>query len=132
MKTFSLAWVLLVTATDGTGVPSFAIRGSCSSSASWSRLAGIREESRRTLQSAAATSPPRKDAFPPTDETYTLIGVIQELLARPNIPAGAQRYDGVGRETGGIWRTRFMGFIPQTVSFWIDFLFRRYVRRDYS
>lgn len=55
------------------------------------------------------------EALPPKDETFTPIATLRELLAAPESPVGSQRYDGIGRQTGGIWRTRVIGIISSTV-----------------
>ena len=62
--------------------------------------------------------PPSKDPvrLPPVDETYSLFGTVRELLAAPVPPSKARRYDGVGSETGGVWRSRVLGILPRTVS----------------
>ena len=54
--------------------------------------------------------------LPPVDETYSLFGTVRELLAAPVPPPKARRYDGVGSETGGVWRSRVLGILPRTVS----------------
>ena len=62
--------------------------------------------------------PPSEDLvqLPPVDETYSLFGAVRELLAAPVPPLKARRYDGVGSETGGVWRSRVLGILPRTVS----------------
>lgn len=54
--------------------------------------------------------------LPPSDETFdSPISALRELLAAPDLPEGADRYDRIGRETGGIWRSKRYGFVPCTV-----------------
>lgn len=67
----------------------------------------------RLAKSASTTGLP--DALPPQDDTFSPLSTVRELLAAPEYPAGSQRYDGIGQETGGIWRTRVFGFLPSTV-----------------
>lgn len=55
--------------------------------------------------------------LPPKDETFdSPMSALRELLAAPDIPEGADRYDRIGLETGGIWRSKRYGFVPVTVS----------------
>lgn len=53
--------------------------------------------------------------LPPKDETFSPRGSLVELLAAPVPPPSCGRFDGVGKITGGIWRSRVLGFMPSTV-----------------
>lgn len=57
------------------------------------------------------------DALPPRDESFSAMGGFEELLSVSEYPDAVQRYGGVGRETGGIWRSQVRGLVPSTVSF---------------
>lgn len=52
---------------------------------------------------------------PPKDDTYSIRGRIREMRASGAVPRGVNRYDGIGKKTGGIWRSRLVGFVPSTV-----------------
>lgn len=55
--------------------------------------------------------------LPPKDETYdSPLSALRELRAAPDLPEGADRYDRIGLETGGVWRSKRYGFVPATVS----------------
>lgn len=62
-----------------------------------------------------ASSAGLPDKLPPQDETFSPLAIVQEILAAPEYPVGSQRYDGIGQETGGVWRSRVFGFLPCTV-----------------
>ena len=67
--------------------------------------------------STAAAESVAVETLPPGDETWSSVGAaIEELLAAPEYPQGTQRYDGIGKATGGIWRSRVLGIVPSTVS----------------
>lgn len=68
---------------------------------------------RKKLQTASTDLP---DTLPPWDDTFTLVGRVRELLAAPECADSWKRYDGIGRETGGIWRSNAIGILPTTVS----------------
>lgn len=72
-------------------------------------------------QSAASTVSPvdLPDKLPPQDESFGPIASVRELLSAPEYPEGSQRYDGIGQETGGIWRSKVLGLVPSTVSSFI-------------
>ena len=60
--------------------------------------------------------PQEKDLpLPPRDETFNPIQAVKELLAAPDVVEDAERFDRVGRLSGGIWRSIIIGFIPSTV-----------------
>lgn len=55
--------------------------------------------------------------LPPKDVTFSSpIAAFREMRAAPELPTGPSRYDKIGLETGGIWRTKRYGFVPCTVS----------------
>lgn len=60
-------------------------------------------------------SPLPGNPLPPKDETFSPQGSLFELLAAPVPPPSCGRFDGVGKRTGGIWRSRVLGFMPSTV-----------------
>lgn len=71
----------------------------------------------KTRQSSSTVPIPDEEGnvLPPRDETFGPLAVIREALAAPGLPEGAKRFDRIGRETGGIWRSRILGFLPATV-----------------
>lgn len=68
-----------------------------------------------------ADSSPPASMLPPWDDTISPIIAVKELQAAPNNVEGSQRYDTVGRKSGGIWRTRVLGIISSTVSVCLAF-----------
>lgn len=98
----------VVAATTGTGVAAFvslltAPRAGCYGPG-WST---------RIATPASSTSLP--GALPPQDGTFSPLAIVQEILAASEYPVGSQRYDRIGQETGGVWRSRVFGFLPCTV-----------------
>lgn len=72
---------------------------------------------RLTKLSVAPTETPDGSRLPPKDGSFGIRGTIKELLAAPQPPVGGdKRYDEIGLETGGIWRTKALGILPSTVS----------------
>lgn len=54
--------------------------------------------------------------LPPSDETLSSpLAALQEMRAAPALPEGSERYDKIGLDTGGVWRTKRYGFVPCTV-----------------
>lgn len=51
------------------------------------------------------------------DDTFSIRGWWEELRsgASPSLERG-KRYDTLTNQTGGVWRTRYFGFLPATVS----------------
>ena len=68
-------------------------------------------------QEKDAVSAQQPPPLPPMDDTFSSpLAAFEELLAAPALPAGAARYDKIGLKTGGIWRTKWYGVLPCTVS----------------
>ena len=68
-------------------------------------------------QEKDAVSAQQPPPLPPMDDTFSSpLAALEELLAAPALPAGAARYDKIGLKTGGIWRTKWYGVLPCTVS----------------
>ena len=60
-------------------------------------------------------SPLDDSYFVPKDDTFRPVGSLRELFAAPVPPADCKRFDGIGKQTGGVWRSRVMGLVPSTV-----------------
>ena len=68
-------------------------------------------------QEKDAVSTQQPPPLPPIDDTFSSpLAALKELLAAPALPAGTARYDKIGLKTGGIWRTKWYGVLPCTVS----------------
>lgn len=93
-------------------VPSVAYRQS--RGGSWTMRNDLRGNTPdpRELSAASADMPNKQ---PPWDETSTLVGKVRELLGAPDSPYAWERYDAIGKTTGGIWQSNCMGFLPTTV-----------------
>ena len=77
-------------------------------------------KSRRTMRSAltaVASSKPSSDDLKtvPKDNTFNPVGFLREVIAAPVPSTYGNRFDTIGKKTGGIWRSRVMGFPPSTV-----------------
>ena len=77
-------------------------------------------KSRRAMRpalTAVASSEPSFDDLctVPKDDTFNPVGFVREVIAAPVPPANCNRFDGLGKKTGGIWRSRVMGFLPSMV-----------------
>ena len=71
---------------------------------------------RAALPRSATSDPPGGEGLlPPRDETFNPLAVLRELNAAPDVLPGSERYDRVGRLSGGIWKSLVIGFIPSTV-----------------
>ncbi|CAM9217969.1 unnamed protein product [Ectocarpus sp. 8 AP-2014] len=71
---------------------------------------------RATWAVASTRAQQQQDPLPPWDETSNPIATVREMLAAPDAPEGtANRFDGVGGSSGGIWRSRVYGLLPATV-----------------
>lgn len=60
-------------------------------------------------------SPVNEPHLVPKDGTFHPVGSLQEFIAAPVPPADCKRFDGIGKKTGGVWRSRVMGLVPSTV-----------------
>lgn len=69
---------------------------------------------KKELQAAYINQP---DSLPPWDDTVTLVGKARELLTAPDGEHSWKRYDEIGQDTGGTWRSNAVGFVPTTVRF---------------
>lgn len=84
----------------------------------WSSMATPAQQSaaESSIKAADSDEPRAVGTLPPGDETWSSVGaMVNELLTAPEYPEGTQRYDGIGRVTGGIWRSRVLGIVPSTV-----------------
>lgn len=85
------------------------------------RLATRLEQFSKSPQLTMVASTPQ-DLFqevpvPPKDETFSMVGFWREFKSGAETTLEkAKRYEEFGGETGGIWKTRYLGFIPATVS----------------
>ena len=64
---------------------------------------------------AAYGSPLNGSRLVPKDDTFRPVGFLRELTAAPVPPEDCKRFDGIGKKTGGVWRSRVMGLLPSTV-----------------
>lgn len=88
-----------------------------SSMVGWQLMATPAQQSAESSITIASDEPRAVETLPPGDETWSSVGaMVNELLTAPEYPEGTQRYDGIGRITGGIWRSRVLGIVPSTVS----------------
>ena len=60
-------------------------------------------------------SPLNGSRLVPNDDTFRPVGFLRELTAAPVPPEDCKRFDGIGKKTGGVWRSRVMGLLPSTV-----------------
>lgn len=105
--------LLAVAAISAARVSSFIVSNTAAAVLKTTRSFGLQ-------QSAATTLAPLvdlPDKLPPQDESFGPIASVRELLSAPEYPEGSQRYDGIGQETGGIWRSKVLGLVPSTVSY---------------
>ena len=71
---------------------------------------------RPSVTAEASCGPSLDDLQPvPKDDTFRPMGLLREVIAAPVPPADCNRFDGIGKETGGVWRSRVMGLLPSTV-----------------
>ena len=71
---------------------------------------------RSPVTAVASYGPPLGDLQSvPKDDTFCPMGFLREVIAAPVPPADCNRFDGIGKETGGVWRSRVMGLLPSTV-----------------
>lgn len=115
--------VLLVALNCGAGVISFVLPSCVGHVARPSQLIigrshGYKTQCPAVSETAAqdtSGSPLSGNPLPPKDETFSPQGSLFELLEAPVPPQSCGRFDGVGKKTGGIWRSRVLGFMPSTV-----------------
>ena len=66
------------------------------------------------VTAVASYGPPLDDLQPvPEDDTFRPIGFLRELIAAPVPPADCNRFDGIGKETGGVLAFAGDGIAPK-------------------
>lgn len=79
------------------------------------KVAAVQKNNQQTHHVVPSTSS-EEVQLPPKDGSFGLIGTVRHLLALPDVPKNAKKYDRIGHETGGIWRSAMMGVEACTVS----------------
>lgn len=63
---------------------------------------------------------------PPKDDTFTVRGALNEFRTSVEAsPQRARKFEVLGGKTGGIWRSRILGFLPATVRLCAVLCYRR-------
>lgn len=69
------------------------------------------------MSAIAPEHPDRVPSGPPKDGTFSIRGSLREIKSGiETSPDKAKIYEDLGGRTGGMWKTRYLGFIPATVS----------------